>query len=53
MKVKELIEKLQQIDPETDVHRMDNEYGPEPIETLSEVHTYLGSQKGEKIWCVE
>lgn len=52
MKAKELIERLQQLDPEVEVYNYDSEYGPEPIEDVFEYNNSDWSNTPIIGWCI-
>lgn len=57
MRVKELIEKLQQIDPEEDIFMMDGEYGPTEIYTVDQEMHYAITENGrtlpKRVWVIQ
>ena len=52
MKVFEVIQELQKLDPNEEMYILDSEYGPIKVETLGKNHA-LYEKESPNVWCFE
>lgn len=56
MRVKELIEKLEKLDPQEDVYVYDSEYGMSLVSTLGQEEVMIETENDfhlpKKVWCL-